>query len=54
MKILVTGVNGQLGYDVCKELTFRGIENYGAGRSDFDITNEERTTCLLRNIVRMQ
>ena len=48
MKILVTGVNGQLGYDVCKELTFRGIENYGAGRSDFDITNEERTTCFIK------
>ena len=27
MKILVTGVGGQLGYDVCKVLDARKIEN---------------------------
>ena len=30
MKILVTGVNGQLGYDVMKELTRRGHDAYGS------------------------
>ena len=32
MKVLVTGVKGQLGYDVVNELTKRGIEAVGAGR----------------------
>lgn len=40
MKILVTGVKGQLGYDVCRELTSRGIENLGVDKDDFDITDE--------------
>lgn len=38
MKILVTGVKGQLGYDVLKELKKRNIECIGAGREQFDIT----------------
>ena len=29
MKVLVTGVKGQLGYDVVNELTKRGIEAVG-------------------------
>ena len=29
MKVLVTGVKGQLGFDVCNELTKREIENKG-------------------------
>jgi dTDP-4-dehydrorhamnose reductase len=41
MKILVTGVNGQLGYDVCRVLNERGIENKGVDLSDFDITDEK-------------
>lgn len=40
-KILVTGVNGQLGYDVCRELKKRRIEHIGVGRADFDITDKE-------------
>ena len=40
MKILVTGVKGQLGYDVCRELTARGIENRGVDIEDFDITDK--------------
>lgn len=39
MKILVTGANGQLGYDVIKELMNRGIECMGTLRTDFDITD---------------
>ncbi len=37
MKVLVTGANGQLGYDVVKELKLRNIEYYGATRNDFDL-----------------
>lgn len=39
MRILVTGVEGQLGYDVCKELSARDIEYRGVDIADFDITN---------------
>lgn len=43
MKVLVTGVKGQLGYDVCKELSRRGIEHLGADLEEFDITNKDAT-----------
>lgn len=43
MKILVTGAGGQLGYDVCKVLTARGIEHRGVDLADFDITDETAT-----------
>ena len=43
MKILVTGVGGQLGYDVCKVLSARGIENKGVDIADFDITDAAAT-----------
>ena len=39
MKVLVTGVRGQLGYDVVKELTRRGLEAVGVGREEMDITD---------------
>jgi len=39
MKILVTGAKGQLGTDVIKELTERGITSVGVDVDDFDITN---------------
>ena len=40
-KILVTGVKGQLGYDVCRELKERGYTNYrGIDIEDLDITDE--------------
>lgn len=41
MKVLVTGVKGQLGYDVCRILSDRGIENIGVDIEDFDITDEK-------------
>lgn len=44
MKILVTGVNGQLGYDVCKVLQERGIEHLGVDIADFDITDATSTS----------
>lgn len=37
--ILVTGANGQLGFDVIKELNKRNIECLGIGRTDLDITD---------------
>lgn len=41
MRVLVTGVKGQLGYEVCRELTVRGIENRGVDIDDFDLTDEK-------------
>ena len=41
MKILVTGVGGQLGYDVIRELTGRQIDCIGADLKEFDITDYE-------------
>ena len=34
MKVLVTGVKGQLGLDVCKELDKRHIENQGIDKDE--------------------
>lgn len=39
MKVLVTGANGQLGYDVVRELQKQNIECYGATRKDFDLVD---------------
>lgn len=41
MKVLVTGVKGQLGYDVVKELERRGMEAVGVDIEEMDITDEE-------------
>ena len=38
MRVLVTGVNGQLGYDVVKELEKRGHEDIGVDRKQMDLT----------------
>ncbi len=43
MKVLVTGAGGQMGYDVCKVLTARGIEHKGVDIADFDITDQQAT-----------
>lgn len=40
MKILVTGVKGQLGYDVVKELERRGTSVIGVDVDEMDITDE--------------
>ncbi|OOM76332.1 dTDP-4-dehydrorhamnose reductase [Clostridium puniceum] len=37
--ILVTGVNGQLGFDVVKELKKRNIECVGIGKAELDVTD---------------
>ena len=41
MKVLVTGVNGQLGFDVVNELKKRGHEAIGVDIAEMDITDEE-------------
>ncbi len=43
IRVLVTGVNGQLGYDVVGRLHELGIEAIGVGRGDFDLRNKEQT-----------
>lgn len=39
MKVLVTGVKGQLGYDVVRELQKRGYEAVGVDIDEMDITD---------------
>ena len=48
MKVLVTGSAGQLGYDVCKVLASRQIENRGVDITDFDITDQNAVNRYLK------
>ena len=41
MKVLVTGVKGQLGYDVVKELGGRGHQHIGVDRDEMDLMDNE-------------
>ncbi len=43
MKILVTGVKGQLGHDVTEELLKNGIDVIPCDREEFDLTSKEET-----------
>lgn len=43
MKVLITGVRGQLGYDVVKRLNELQIENKGIDIDDCDLTNAAQT-----------
>ena len=49
MRILVTGVGGQLGYDVCRVLAARGIGHRGVDLADFDITDARATGAYIAN-----
>ena len=49
MKVLVTGYNGQLGFDVIRELDSRSVECRGVDRDDFDITNRDETVGYICN-----
>ena len=42
MKVLVTGVTGQLGYDVAAELTRRGIGHKDVSSKDMDLTDAKQ------------
>ena len=48
MKVLVTGVNGQLGHDVVNELEKRGIEAVGTDINDMDITDAESVDRVIK------
>lgn len=48
MKVFVTGVRGQLGYDVVRELEKRGIEAVGVDIQEMDITNEASVDRVIR------
>jgi dTDP-4-dehydrorhamnose reductase len=50
MKILVTGYNGQLGYDVVREGLKHGFNMCGIGRKDLDITVEENVNKYIKSI----
>lgn len=41
MKVLVTGVKGQLGHDVVNDLTLRGFDAKGVDIGDFNLTDRE-------------
>ncbi|KMY50344.1 dTDP-4-dehydrorhamnose reductase [Peribacillus loiseleuriae] len=41
MKLLVTGIGGQLGYDVVRQGVQQGLDVHGIGRRDLDITREQ-------------
>jgi dTDP-4-dehydrorhamnose reductase len=47
MRVLVTGVQGQLGYDVMTELKLRGHEPIGVDIAEMDITNEEQVRTVI-------
>ena len=49
MKILVTGVSGQLGYDVERGLDQRGIEHLGTSSRELDITDREAVERLMES-----
>lgn len=48
--ILVTGANGQLGFDVVKELNKRNIECLGIGRADLDVTDSTVVDNYISNL----
>ncbi len=48
MKVLVTGVKGQLGYDVVNELEKRNIEAVGVDIEEMDITDAESVNGVIR------
>lgn len=48
--ILVTGINGQLGFDVIKELRLRNIEYIGTTRKELDITDEKAVYDYIKKV----
>jgi dTDP-4-dehydrorhamnose reductase len=49
MKVLVTGANGQLGFDVIKRLDSEGIDYLGTDRESLDITSKEQVKRVIRD-----
>ena len=50
MKVLVTGVKGQLGFDVVNELTKRGHGAVGVDVSDMDVTDAESVNRVMQKV----
>lgn len=50
MKVLVTGVKGQLGYDVVNELKKRGHEAVGVDIAEMDITDKASVMRVLQEV----
>ncbi|MCX8084255.1 MAG: dTDP-4-dehydrorhamnose reductase [Calditerrivibrio sp.] len=50
IKVLVTGVKGQLGYDVVKRLKELGIEVIGVDVDEFDITDKQQTEDFIKGV----
>ncbi|MGL5915187.1 MAG: sugar nucleotide-binding protein, partial [Culicoidibacterales bacterium] len=50
MKVLVTGYNGQLGYDVVRECTKHGIEAIGIDVAQLDITDEAAVVAYMNEV----
>lgn len=50
MKVLVTGVKGQLGYDVVNELTNRGHVAVGVDIDEMDITDEASVNRVINEV----
>lgn len=49
MKVLVTGVKGQLGYDVVKELEKRGMKAIGVDIEEMDITDASSVESVIKD-----
>jgi dTDP-4-dehydrorhamnose reductase len=47
LRILITGAEGQLGRDVCREALRRGHEALGVDRADFDLADREAVCAAL-------
>lgn len=50
MKVLVTGVKGQLGYDIVNELNNRGHEAVGVDIAEMDITDKTAVVRVLQTV----
>lgn len=50
MKVLVTGVKGQLGYDVVKDLEKRGHQPIGIDRDEMDLMDNEAIRTFIMNL----
>ena len=50
MRVLVTGIRGQLGYDVMKVLAARGIEGIGVNSDDMDITSSDAVDAVMDRV----